>query len=290
MKINQKTLALLLAAVFSAQVHAAETGDTLVINRPDKVRIETSDTVQRIVIDGMRLNSDFRYTQTVEIPNASAVKTKLKHAHDYKSISIKKKGKDTKFTSSGYANLGLNTMLSAPSECSFKLLPSIDFGLGLTFNYHPFGKLNVWGLGFGVDWKYYRMSKSSYWAKDAQGMMYMEDAPLTVSDKRTSMEVVSLQVPVFYRHYFGNTEGWAITLGGIVNFNTSAHTTQKFTQGDYETEIELNAIGQRPVTIDVMGAVTIPGFATVYCKYCPMKFFKDDRGPKMNQLSFGFMW
>ena len=26
------------------------------------------------------------------------------------------------------------------------------------------------------------------------------------------------------------------------------------------------------------------------CKYSPMKFFKDNRGPKMNTLSIGFYW
>jgi len=61
-------------------------------------------------------------------------------------------------------------------------------------------------------------------------------------------------------------------------------TLGAFTVGtdNYQTK----KIGQRVVTVDVMGIFDIYGIG-LFCKYSPMDVFKEDRGPEFNSLTFG---
>ena len=266
----------------------AETvSDTLVIENVDRVKIETRDTVQRIVISGAKDDPDFHYVQRIAIPDSSAVRRTIKSVRDFNKITIKKNGKESKFSSSLHVNLGLNTMLSAPDGYDFKMWPSFDFGVSLMLDWTPYGKMNVWSIGFGLDWRKYRMSNDTYWMKTVNDVMQLTPYGTSVSNTKTRLSVFSLQVPLLYTHTFDRNEDWKLTLGGILNFNTGAHAERHYKSQGEVYDIATQAIGQRPVTIDILVALDTP-VLPVYCKYCPMKFFKDDRGPKMNQLSIGF--
>ena len=113
MKRIGKTIMVL--AVLSAcawQAKAAEANDTLVIENVDKVKIETRDTVQRIVINGMKNDPEFHYVQRISIPDSSAVRRTMKSVRDFNKITIKKKdGTQSKWDNSYHVNIGLNTML-----------------------------------------------------------------------------------------------------------------------------------------------------------------------------------
>ena len=273
----------------SLQASAEVVGDTIVIKDAEKVRIENSASEQRIFIEGAKYDSDFRYNQAIPYSDSSAVKRELKSSRcldNYVVKDNKEALKTPKWTPGGYVNLGLGTMVGAPDGYSFKVWPSWEIGAGLTGEWRPFGEKNVWSIGFGIGWRYYRMSNATYWVK-TDNVMGLAPYAAGQDDRVTSMTAFSLQVPITYTHYFTDEDGWGFTVGGIVNFNTGAHATREYSVGDEDFDIDLNKIGQRPVTIDLLAVVRIPSFPDVYCKYSPMKFFKSGRGPEMNQLSFG---
>ena len=189
-------------------------------------------------------------------------------------------------------NVGMNTMTGAPSDYSFKIRPSWDFGMAVTADWYPFGARNSWSIGLGVNWRKYRSDKDSYWVKDVNGEMGLVPYSkivngLDFSNCKTTLHVFSLQVPVLYTHYFDNDQDWYVTFGAIINFNTGAHTNRQYEVEDQDYDIDTNKIGQRPVTVDLMLQLGLPHFPDLYVKYSPTTFFKDGRGPKMHQLSFG---
>ena len=289
MNFKRTFAGMLMFAGFSLSATAEAVNDTLLIEEPRSVKIETNDTMQSIEVKGMKGNYDFIYTQKVAVENGNAIWKKIKNLDDAKKIKvIDGDTKHKKFDSDAYGFVGLGTMIGAPNGYNFKLWPSFELGLGICYEYRPFGKLNVWSLGFGVDLRYYRMSSDKYWVKDSQGVMSLADYSSKQSDRKTSMEFFSLQFPFTYTHYFGKEKGWGLTLGALFNINTGAHTNKDYTEDELEYEVKTYKIGQRPITVDFMGAINIPGFTSIYCKYSPMKAFKDNRGPKMQQLSFGF--
>lgn len=277
---------ILLAACFGLHAHAETVGDTLVIEKVDKVKIETRDTVQRIVITGAKDNPTFHYTQRIAISDPGAVRKETKSVKDFGKI-LNSENKKSVFEP--HLTFGLGTMLDAPKGYDFKLWPSFELGFQVVYGYRPYGPKNQWNIGLGINWRKYSMSSDTYWVKD-NGVMRLEPYVDGQSDRTTSLHQFSLQVPIYYTHSFDKDKNWQIMVGGIVNINTGSHVTREFEFENEDYQVETGKIGQRPITIDAFLAVNVPVLGRIYCKYCPMSFFKKDKGPEMKQLSFGFYW
>lgn len=265
---------------------AIEVNDTLVIEDAKKVKIETRDTVQRIVISGTKEDPEFHYMQRISIPDTNAVRRTMKSVKDFNKIAIKKNGKETKWSHSFHINIGLDAMLDAPEGFDFKVWPSFEVGIGSTWDWHPFGKQNEWSIGWGLNWRSYSTKNETYWAKTNDFMHMVPYAP-EMKDRSTTLHTFALQLPLLYTHYFDKKQDWSITLGAIVNWNAEAVGQRDYELNGEDYEVETKKIGQRPITIDGYVRVDVPYLPAIYCKYCPMEFFKKDRGPKMHQLSFG---
>lgn len=206
---------------------------------------------------------------------------------EYNKVSLDSKGKDSKVNLSFHLALGFSTMVGVPADYTVKVGPALENSWSLNVDWRPFGKKNEWSLGFGFGWRYYRFGNNTYLSKDAQGIVGQTPYPDGLSDRRSSMRIFSLQVPIMYTHNFDQKGRWSVSLGAIVNFNTGARSTRSYTLNEEDYSINTYKIEQRPVTIDAMLMVETPYFLPIYCKYCPMSVFKKDRGPKMHQLSFG---
>lgn len=283
---------LLAALLLSSLTTKAETvGDTLVIKNVDKVSIETTDNKQHITVKGASFSSHFKYDQTIALKDTNEVKREFANPSDFTKVKLNKKNKKGKrgcVEADADLYIGLGAMTGAPSDYSFRVWPSWEVALDITANWYPFGEKNCWKIGFGIDWRRYRMSSDKFLYKDCDEMVKLQEFNhSTQHHLHSSIDVFSLQIPVLYTHTFDRDGKWDITLGGFVNFNTSAHANIDYTTGNYEVEENLYGIGQRPVTVDFMVAVKTPYFLKVYCKYSPTTFFKEGRGPKMHQLNFG---
>lgn len=287
MKISMKAVVVILAGCFATPSMATEVNDTIVIDNPSKVKIETRDTVQRIVISGAKDDADFHYVQRISIPDTMAVRRTVTNIRDFNKIKVKKNGKPTKWTTSGHINIGLGTMLEAPDGFDFKLWPSFELGIGVTHDFHPFGKKNEWSIGWGLNWRHYASDNDTYWVKDANNFMGLTPYPAGLEDRYTSLNVFSLQVPLLYTHYFNNKQDWSVTLGAIVNWNVYGTANREFNVNDEDHDINTNHIGQMPFTFDGYVKIGTPWLPDLYVKYSPSKFFRNSRGPKMHQLSFG---
>ena len=288
MNMKKILMAALLLGSVCGKASATAVGDTIVIEDAKKVRIETRDTVQRIVINGSKEDPQLHYVQRIAIADSSAVRRTLKSVKDFNKITIKgKDGKPSKWESSFHINIGLNAMLDVPSECDFKLWPSFDIGLSWLADWRPYGKQNVWSVGLGLDWRYYYTADKQYWQKTGD---LLNKTPFVSPMKETSssLSVSTLQIPILYTHYFDKRQKWGITVGGTLNWNFSASANREYEIGDEDYDINTKKIGQRPFTIDAVAMLHIPSFPSIYCKYCPMEFFKDGRGPKAKQLTVGF--
>ena len=276
-----------LLSCFFAKASAETENDTLVIEKPSKVRIETCDSMQRIVINGSKDDDYFHYTQSISLKSSNDVRRDIKSKNFNTIVFHKKDGKPSKWEGSGHLNIGLGTLLNTPDDYKFKIWPSFEIGLNTMVDYRPFGKKNVWSIGFGIDWRNYSVNKKIFIEKDDNG--FLIPTKYTNGEKHcsASINMFSLQIPIMYTHYFGDEDDWGISLGGIINFNTYARVNRQFELNDCEYDIDVKKIGQRPITIDGIAIIHIPSVFDVYCKYCPMEMFKDGRGPEAKQLSFG---
>ena len=279
-------MAAILFGCLATPVFATEVNDTLVIEDAKKVKIETRDTVQRIVISGTKEDPDFHYMQRISIPDTSAVRRTVKNVRDFNRITIKKNGKPSKWTSSFHINVGLTSVLDAPEEYDFKVWPSFEIGISWLGDWHPYGKQNEWSIGWGINWHGYAMDDETHWAK-VNDVMTLVPYDATEKEHDTSLQTFSIQLPLLYTHYFDKEHDWGITVGALVNWNVHATGQREYEKDGEDYEVHTKKIGQRPITIDGFMKLRTPWLPSIYCKYCPMEFFKKDRGPKMHQLSFG---
>ena len=276
-----------LLACMTTQARAELVSDTLVIEDVNKVRIETRDTVQRIVINGSKDDSQFHYVQRISIPDTSAVRRSVKSVKDFNKIVIKDKdGKPSKWESSVSAFVGLNTLLSTPKEYDFKLWPSLEIGFNVLADYRPFGKKNVWSIGLSFDWRSYGYDNDQYLDK-VNNMLIPRNFSKPQENTSSSLVVTSIGIPLMYTHYFDKKQKLGLTLGAVVNWNCYVRANRNYEEGDTEYEASVKKIGEHPITIDGIVIAHIPSFPELYCKYSPIKLFKDGRGPEANQLSFG---
>lgn len=98
MNRTKKTVAAILFGCLATSASAVEAQDTLVIEEANKVKIETRDTVQRIVISGMKNDPEFHYVQRISIPDSSAVRRSIVSVRDFNKTNIlKKKNENSKW-------------------------------------------------------------------------------------------------------------------------------------------------------------------------------------------------
>lgn len=301
-----------LTGLVALQMQAETVADTLVIEGVDKVKIETMDTLQRIVISGSKDDPQLHYVQRITIPDSSAVRRKLTNVKDFNKVVIKRKdGKPSKWESTMHLYAGVNTLTSATDDYDVKLWPSLEIGIGPTWDFYPYGKHNVWRAGIGVAWATFRFDKDYFWKKYTKDVIKLDkgfqlqeksstnpssssssDYPpySTCEHLSTSMNIFRIQVPLVYTHNFDERGRWSVSVGAMVNFNLQASCDYAYKNDDEKYEVSISHIGQRPVTVDALAVVKIPKLPGLYCKYSPMTVFKDNRAPKMRQLSFGIMF
>ncbi len=280
----------LLTAMASA-AKAGQVGDTIVIEKADKVKIETRDTVQRIVISGAKDDPQFHYVQRIAIPDTSAVRRSMKSVKDFNKIALgKKDGKASKWEGSVHLHVGMGALLNVPDGYDFRLWPSFEIGFSFLSDFRPYGKQNVWSTGLGFNWHNYGIKDKRYLTKNAADMLVQYESEAMQDNSSSSLSVFSLQLPVLYTHYFDSKQKWGLTLGALLNWNISAYANRDYDIGDEHFDVSMGKIGQQPFTVEGLAMVRMPSFPDIYCRYSPMKLFKDGRGPKAHQLTFGFYW
>ena len=141
-------------------------------------------------------------------------------------------------------------------------------------------------LGFGVDWRNYRMNGRTRFIKNNNEIIlgaYPDGADIRFS----RLQVFSLTLDLMLRQrLYGNIY---LNAGPVVNFNTSGTLKTRYTtlEGEGRRERYRN-IHQRGVTVDFKGELKIEPIA-FYIKYSPMNMLKTEYGPKFRSLSAGAM-
>ena len=201
------------------------------------------------------------------------------------------------------------------SRFSFNLISDLEFGMGLVsahsqapdmdvefgnagwefflnniFNweYRPFNRTFV-SLGFGVDWRNYRMKGENRFLKEDNKLTiapYPDGADIDFS----RVKVFSITLELMLRQNLN--KNISIAAGPIVNFNTHASIKTRYTIGSGKAkegfkETSSN-IHQKPVTVDFKAEFCIDpiGF---YFKYSPTNTLDTDFGPEFKSMSAGLV-
>lgn len=276
---------------FSFSSIAAQ-NDTVVIHNPKKVTIVTNDSLQRIVVTGKEGDDRFTYQNTIQLVDSNYVSTTHIGRDRWELIPSVKVGKKDDAKGNGFSNaisahfgLGFTAPTKADSRTDFSTFKSWEiFFTPIQWDHHfDRRKHNTVSLGFGLNWKNYRMTGDTRFTKAPDGNVVIEKYPLQVSPDFSRIKVFSLTANLEYVHHFDD-DFW-IGFGPVVNFNVYGSIKTEYTLFGDEIEKLEKDIRQRPITIDWMLRLGIMG-VPFYVKYSSDNVLKDG-GVKFRSLSFG---
>ena len=288
-----KKLMTIMALAALTLAAGAQENDTVVIYNPKKVTIVTGDSLQRIIVSGKEGDDKFTYQNTIRLVDSNYVSTTRIGRDRWElipSVKVGKKKDDTEGRTydnaiSAHFGIGFTAPTKADARTDFSTFKSWEIFATIAQWDHYFERRhrNSVSLGFGIDWKNYRMTGDTRFVKAPDGNVALENYPLQVSPDFSRIKVFSLTANLGFTHSF-DKDFW-IGFGPVVNFNVYGSILTEYSMYGDDIERLERHIRQRPITIDWMLRVGIMG-VPLYLKYSGDNVLKDG-GVKFRSLSFG---
>ena len=288
-----KKLMTIMALAALTLAAGAQENDTVVIYNPKKVTIVTGDSLQRIIVSGKEGDDKFTYQNTIRLVDSNYVSTTRIGRDRWElipSVKVGKKKDDTEGRTydnaiSAHFGIGFTAPTKADARTDFSTFKSWEIFATIAQWDHYFERRhrNSVSLGFGIDWKNYRMTGDTRFVKAPDGNVALENYPLQVSPYFSRIKVFSLTANLGFTHSF-DKDFW-IGFGPVVNFNVYGSILTEYSMYGDDIKRKEKDIRQRPITIDWMLRLGIMG-VPFYLKYSGDNVLKDG-GVKFRSLSFG---
>ena len=184
-----------------------------------------------------------------------------------------------------HLGVGVNLVSGAPDGYEFAPFKSWDIQWTvLQYDYKPKGASQKYSIGLGLNWSNYGLKENNTMLQKTNNVVELGKFPENTESRWSSIRTLSINVPLLFTQKV--SKDFSFSVGPIVHFNVDGWLNNKYDQGDQSYKISTKKIGQRAVTVDVMGILDIYGIG-IFCKYTPMKVLKNDRGPQFNSFSVG---
>ena len=180
---------------------------------------------------------------------------------------------------------GVNIVSGAPDGYEFATFSSWDFQFTpFQYEYKPEGASQTYSVGLGFNWRNYGLKDNNTCFEKIDDVVMLREFPINSGERASKVHTFAINIPLLFTQNIG--KNFSISVGPIVNFNVSGWVTNDYELNNKEFKVTTRKIGQRPVTVDIMGIFDIYGLG-VFCKYSPMNVFKKDRGPEFRSFTVG---
>lgn len=210
---------------------------------------------------------------------------------------------------------GKNKRYQPYARFNFDLLCDPEFGMGLVSAHSQAPGMNVgfgnagwefiinnlfkWeyrplkttslSLGFGVDWRNYRMKGERRFMKEG-GKLVIAPYPDNANIDFSRIKVFSMTLELLIKQKL--SKNITIAAGPVVNFNTHASIKTRYETGSGKEKEGFketsSSIRQEPVTIDFKGVLKIDP-VSFYFKYSPVNTLDTEFGPEFKSMSAGML-
>lgn len=290
-----KKLFILLLLAISATANAVEVSenDTLTILKPKKVRIITGDSIQKIKVYGREGEDKYTYESKILLVDSNYVSEESINKDTWTFDFIKSKSHGT-----GYplkqrnlsSRLGFGLCYGANAD--YKGPQSVGSSWEIMWTIaeiekYGYGKHNGFSIGFGVNWRNFRIDGRSKFVKLDDGTITEEGLPAGYDNDFSRIKVFSLTIPVMWKY---RTKQVTFGLGPVFNINTYASIKNRYWDADGEKHKQIfKKIHQRPITVDIMAEVSFHNWFSIYGKFSPMTILNSTYANDVNfqPVSFG---
>lgn len=290
-----KKLFILLLLAISATANAVEVSenDTLTILKPKKVRIITGDSIQKIKVYGREGEDKYTYESKILLVDSNYVSEQSINKETWSFDFVKSKSHGTGYplkqnnlsTRLGFGLCyGANADYKGPQSVgsSWEIMWTI-----VEIEKYGYGKHNGFSIGFGINWRNFRMDGRSKFVKLDDGTITEEALPAGYDNDFSRIKVFSLTIPVMWKY---RTKQVTFGLGPVFNINTYASIKNRYWDADGEKHKQIfKKIHQRPITVDIMAEVSFHNWFSIYGKFSPMTILNSTYANDVNfqPVSFG---
>ena len=290
-----KKLFILLLLAISATANAVEVSenDTLTILKPKKVRIITGDSIQKIKVYGREGDDKYTYESKILLVDSNYVSEQSINKETWSFDFVKSKSHGT-----GYplkqknlsSRLGFGLCYGANAD--YKGPQSVGSSWEIMWTIaeiekYGYGKQNGFSIGFGINWRNFRMDGRSKFVNLDDGTITEEALPAGYDNDFSRIKVFSLTIPVMWKY---RTKQVTFGLGPVFNINTYASIKNRYWDADGEKHKQMfKKIHQRPITVDIMAEVSFHNWFSIYGKFSPMTILNSTYANDVNfqPVSFG---
>ena len=290
-----KKLFILLLLAISATANAVEVleNDTLTILKPKKVRIITGDSIQKIKVYGREGEDKYTYESKILLVDSNYVSEQSINKETWSFDFVKSKSHGT-----GYplkqknlsSRLGFGLCYGANAD--YKGPQSVGSSWEIMWTIaeiekYGYGKHNGFSIGFGINWRNFRIDGRSKFVKLDDGTITEENLPAGYDNDFSRIKVFSLTIPVMWKY---RTKQVTFGLGPVFNINTYASIKNRYWDADGEKHKQIfKKIHQRPITVDIMAEVSFHNWFSIYGKFSPMTILNSTYANDVNfqPVSFG---
>lgn len=290
-----KKLFILLLLAISATANAVEVSenDTLTILKPKKVRIITGDSIQKIKVYGREGEDKYTYESKILLVDSNYVSEQSINKETWSFDFVKSKSHGT-----GYplkqknlsSRLGFGLCYGANAD--YKGPQSVGSSWEIMWTIaeiekYGYGKHNGFSIGFGINWRNFRIDGRSKFVKLDDGTITEEGLPAGYDNDFSRIKVFSLTIPVMWKY---RTKSVTFGLGPVLNINTYASIKNRYWDADGEKHKQIfKKIHQRPITVDIMAEVSFHNWFSIYGKFSPMTILNSTYANDVNfqPVSFG---
>ena len=290
-----KKLFIMMLLAVSATASAANNADndTLTILKPKKVRIITGDSIQKIKVYGREGEDNYTYESKILLVDSNYVSQESINKDTWSFDFVKSNSRGTGYPLKKHSvstRLGFGLCYGANAD--YKGPQSVGSSWEIMWTIaeierYGYGKHHGFSIGFGIDWRNFRMDGRSQFVKLDDGTITEKDLPAGYDNDFSRIKVFSLAIPVMWKY---RTKKVTFGLGPVININTYASIKNRYWDANGAKQYELfKKIHQRPVTIDIMAELNIHNWFGIYGKFSPMTILNSTYAKDINfqPVSFG---
>ena len=279
--------------MMATSAFAAE-NDTLIIEKPQRVIIITSDSLQSIRVKGREGNNQFDYQNTIQLLDSNYISTETYNKTLWDLMPFVKNKDSEKHSAMEFAliasfGVGFSSAVGTANELNIPVGPSWEFMWDIAhIQMRPWKELDhYFKTGFGLDWRNYRMTDQKRFVEKSDGQIAVIPYPEGSEPNFSRIKVLSLTVPFtygFYPSWKGLFRGFEI--GPVLNFNVYSSIKTRYSVNGENQKDFTKGLHKNPVTVDFMLKLKMKYFG-LYAKYSPCNVLDTSYGPKFKSVSFG---
>ncbi len=282
-----KTLILAAAMTAATLAQAAQPGDTLTVNNAKKVTVVSSDSLLRVTVDGTDTKPDYHYETALRNNGDNYESSTVGSLFNFSlSGKINKNcRRKATYDSELHAFFGFNGATGNSDQVKTNQWGGFNSGIYIDWGVHPWRNAHRFSVGFGVEWKNYRMNTRRQFVKNDNGVVTVEPLGNDIDPKFSRIKTFSLIFPILYTY---EKHGWGFSAGAIIDYTTHSTIKTRYSVNGKKYKQTYKNLHHNGCTVDLMATFINP-LVDIYVKYNPCEILNTEYGPKFHSLSLGFM-